>query len=1691
MWESSGKLVGKLQQHTGGVNSASFSGDGKWIVTAANDGAARLWDTQSIILTELQGHQKELRSASFSPDGKLVVTSAEDGTARVWNIANKKLLAVLKENNSTVTAASFSPNGKLILTCSPGSIHVWDISGNLLTEIIDYENFIQRPRFSSDGQLIIATGDDGYHVWETSGKLVTKINGYSLSLDGQRIVSITSKTVNIWDLSGNLLTEIKYQGASSVAFSPDGKQIVTVSKDNIARIWDVYGNFLTELTGPQDYANIPIFSPDGKHIVATASDENTRVWDSSGNLLATFKGSLFPDGINFSPDGKRLFAPFGKSVRVWDLSGNVLAELTGFQGKITSTNFSADGQQLVAASDDYTARVWYLTENMPPQFKLPDTPFSNYIDPDSRLKKRITEAYISFSLDGQRVVVYSDYGIARVWDISGKLLAKLRGVTDGVNFSPDGEKILTTSNRNIRIWDIYGNLLAEFEGGNTAKFSADGKRIVTTSYRNGFVSLWDISGKLVAELKGQEANFSVDGKRIVTTSVDDIARVWDRNGKLITELKGHEAIATKANFSLNGQEIVTISDDKTARLWNISGQQLVLLTGHHNKLTSASISPNGKQIITVSNDENYSSSDGNTYTAILWNIDGKLRKEFKELKELWGAGDSASFSPDGQKILTVSDDDKVNIWDLSGKKLVELSSFDRKHFVNSAGKAFIKSASFSPDGKLIVAAFNGNIVRVWNSSGKLVAELKGGLNNNARFSPDGKKIVTISQDTTARVWNLSAKLTFVLQEGTEVQVKNANFSPDGQMVVAVMENNTPRLWDVSGKFRAELQGHEFWVESATFSPNSKLIVTASGEDARIWDTSGKQLAILQGHQGSVIGASFSPDGKRIITRTNDNTAYIWDTSGKLIGKTNEDLETFNPDEKLIIAESKNDNDGNTRILNSSGKLIAELRGHQGKINTAYLSRDGKLIVTGSEDGTARVWDINGKQLAIFSSPNPPSSPKVEADKLRDLQFYAPNCALAFDPWQKALKIYQEISDTENQAVILEQLGNAYYCLSDYTKAIKSYNNALEIAKKSNYPQRQVKNFANLGNIYNSLADYETATKNYNDALKILEQNPDTQLKAEVLQSRGNIYISQGKYNEAIQDLSQALAIDKNASSVAKTRVNLANIYYSLGDYNKATQYYKEVTEFIPSEALGGLGNVYFALGDTAKAIDFHQQSLAKAKQNEDKEAEGNALNNVANALRQAGKLPEAEKHLRDAIAIWENLRLTLDDANKISIFEKQTRTYRLLQEVLIAQNKITEALEISERGRARAFIDLLNKRLSPNPTEQSKVTALNIEQIKQIAKNENATLVQYSIITDEFKVNGKPQTQDSELYIWVIKPTGEITFNRSDLKPLWQKENTNLKKLVDKTRFSMGLRDIKSRGLRNIKVSAAEGVKQGDRLQRLHDFLIKPIADILSNNPNDRVIFIPQGELFLVPFPALQYDQDKYLIEKHTILTAPSIQVLDFTSKQQRRVEKLNGKSLIVGNPIMPKVELEPGKPPEQLNNLPWAEKESKDIAEILKTQALTGKEASKTAILQKISQARIIHFATHGLLDDNRGLGSAIALAPSSKDNGLLTAEEILNLKLNADLVVLSACDTGRGRITGDGVIGLSRSLISAGVPSVIVSLWAVDDNSTSFLMTEFYNNLQQKLDKATALRKAMLTTMEKYPQPKNWAAFTLIGES
>uniref|UniRef100_UPI0026095C1C CHAT domain-containing protein n=1 Tax=Mastigocoleus sp. MO_188.B34 TaxID=3036635 RepID=UPI0026095C1C len=525
-----------------------------------------------------------------------------------------------------------------------------------------------------------------------------------------------------------------------------------------------------------------------------------------------------------------------------------------------------------------------------------------------------------------------------------------------------------------------------------------------------------------------------------------------------------------------------------------------------------------------------------------------------------------------------------------------------------------------------------------------------------------------------------------------------------------------------------------------------------------------------------------------------------------------------------------------------------------------------------------------------------------------------------------------------------------------------------------------------------------------------------------------------------------------------------------------------------------LGNTYYRLGDYPKAIQYHHQSLAISKKIGNPLGQANSLNNLGFAHKQLKQYETAEKNFRQAILIWEDIRSYLrhkDDNFKISIFEEQARTYRLLQEVLVAQKQPQQALVISEQGRNRALVEILWRRINQKPEGKLIPPAPNLAQIQQVARKQNATLVEYSIVFDH------------QLYIWVVPPHGEIQF-----RPVPLPKDISLQELVKITRENQ--LDIRGRG--NDHSPTKQNHSQDNstnRLKQLHQILIKPIADLLPQDEEQRVIFIPHQELFLVPFVALQDEKGKYLIEKHTILTAPSIQALSLTEPKQQAQQKQNtptlprGKeALIVGNPTMPKGGV--GKELQPLPQLPGAEKEANNIARKLSTKALIGDQATESTIVQKMASAKLIHLATHGLFDGTNAIGSpgAIALTPSGKDDGFLTTVEIMERfglpnqqKLQAELVVLSACDTGRGDIKGEGVVGLSRAFMASGVPTLVVSLWKVPDAQTATLMNHFYTNIYtHDMDKAKAMREAMLTMIRDNdgdPYPRNWAAFTVIGKA
>jgi CHAT domain-containing protein/Tfp pilus assembly protein PilF len=616
------------------------------------------------------------------------------------------------------------------------------------------------------------------------------------------------------------------------------------------------------------------------------------------------------------------------------------------------------------------------------------------------------------------------------------------------------------------------------------------------------------------------------------------------------------------------------------------------------------------------------------------------------------------------------------------------------------------------------------------------------------------------------------------------------------------------------------------------------------------------------------------------------------------------------------------------------------------------------------------------------------------------------------------------------------LGGLYFDLGQYDKALIALQEALGIRKSIGDKYGTIETLIDLGRVYQKYDRTEEAIASYEAADALSTSIGDWQSKIYILSDLANIYQDKGDKNKALSLLDMALGLINNETDASKVNIlnNFGKFYLQNEQYDKALEYYRQANNLA--------NNINYTFGIGKSSIGMGETFLFQ------------------------GDLEKAIASLETGIQSLESLRPGLTDEQKVAIFDTQAYAYELYQKALVEAGDYEKALIVSERGRSRAFIQQLAKRITPEQDSES-IQPPTIAEIETIAKTTQATLVEYSIIHDR-------RGQELELFFWVVKPTGEISFRRLSLENNPENEQKNSLRTI--------YRNINSLAT-SIRGNIVDRLESGSNMNRPTRFayaiLIEPIADLLPTNPDDRLIFIPQSSLFLVPFPALQDSNDKYLIEKHTISIAPSIQILSLT--QPKNTANNASNSLIIGNPY---------PFPENLDPLPGAETEAKEIATILQTKPLIGTEATKSAVIDQIERASLIHFATHGFFDDRHGLQSSLAFSTADKEDGLLTADDILNLKLQADLAVLSACDTGKGQITGDGVIGFSRSFVAAGVPTVIVSLWSIPDLPTAQLMVEFYRHRQQGMDTSQSLRQAMLTVMKVYPNPADWSAFVTIGQ-
>ena len=278
-------------------------------------------------------------------------------------------------------------------------------------------------------------------------------------------------------------------------------------------------------------------------------------------------------------------------------------------------------------------------------------------------------------------------------------------------------------------------------------------------------------------------------------------------------------------------------------------------------------------------------------------------------------------------------------------------------------------------------------------------------------------------------------------------------------------------------------------------------------------------------------------------------------------------------------------------------------------------------------------------------------------------------------------------------------------------------------------------------------------------------------------------------------------------------------------------------------------------------------------------------------------------------------------------------------------------------------------------------------------------------------------------------------------------------------------------------------------LNALYDIVMKPTADLCQGK---EIMIVPHGPLWLVPYAALLDHEFKYLFESFSVRLIPSLTSFKLIAESPEEHHSRTG-SLLVGDPWVAEITNNKGIP--RLQQLKFAKEEVEMIGNIIKVTPLTGKEATKPEVLKQLSSVQLVHIAAHGSMETGE-----IALSPDpartsqnpTKEDYMLTMTDVLSVHIRARLVVLSCCHSGRGEIKVEGVVGIARAFMGAGARSVLVTLWAIDDEATLEFMKHFYHHLVEGRSASESLDQARkcLKESDKFSGVKYWAPFVLVGD-
>ena len=768
--------------------------------------------------------------------------------------------------------------------------------------------------------------------------------------------------------------------------------------------------------------------------------------------------------------------------------------------------------------------------------------------------------------------------------------------------------------------------------------------------------------------------------------------------------------------------------------------------------------------------------------------------------------------------------------------------------------------------------------------------------------------------------------------------------------------------------------------------------------------------------------------------------------------------------------------------------------------------------------------------------------------------------LALDYYQKSQALSEELNDKITLIKVLNNIGDLYSFQGRYVEALAYLQKAVKLNEEmGNAVDKRTMGYSlhNIARVYSNQGSNDQALEYNRKSLKIREEINDKAGIAGSLNNIGVNYKNQRVYEQALEWLQKGLKLfeevtDKDGVAIALN--NIGDIYREQRRYDLALEYLRQSLRLHEdiggrlgmSRSLKNLGSLYRDKGSYAEMLEVSRRSARLAEEVNAPEDLWKAQERIGSALRALGQPVEARKSFLDAIATIESLRYQVAGGahQQQSFMENKLSPWIGIIELLVTQRQYTEALIFAEQSKARALIDTiqagrasLQKSLSPQErqAEEQKrlhLVALNSQLSQELRRDKLDPVRMIGLKEKISKARLEFEALETSLYAAHL----ELKINRGGASIIKMDEMSGLLPDASNGALEYVVADdktylftiTKAAGNGDVEIQIytlpikreelaklVEAFRQqlGERnlgfrrsAEKIYDLLLKPAEAQIKGKTH--LIIVPDDKLWDLPFQALVTDGGRFLIENAAISYAPSLTALREMIKRLKKqnTSTASGILLALGNPLLGKKTIERAAlalRDEKFDPLPEAEQEVKSLRRLYgvsRSKVYVGAEACEDRVKSEANHARILHFATHGIINNASPMYSHLALAQGDRgEDGLLEAWELMQLDLKAELAVLSACETARGRIgAGEGMIGLTWAMFIAGVPSTVVSQWKVESASTRDLMLNFHSRLLRpmtsakvKTTKAEALRQASLNIM-KNPETRHpfyWAGFALVG--